>query len=271
MGNLVLSLFPGIGLLDQAFEEAGFCVVRGPDLLWGGDVKKFHPPAGRFDGVIGGPPCKGDSNLAHVSGTPGKHLRDEYKRVLSEAQPRWWVMEAVKRCDDMQPCEVLKLSPRWLGEVQSRRRFFHSNLDLAKHVDVVLFESSEFAYCVRASNTPGHGQAHYSIPDMLRLQGLPSDFFKDSPLTVRGKEEMIGNGVPLPMGRAIARAVKQALEAKRMFTCPQDDTELQQVGEERGQQKYYCTTCGRTYDPTDYDYEEWEEQFGGKHPSLESE
>jgi len=48
---LVLSLFPGIGLLDMAFEEEGFCVVRGPDLLWGGDVRRFHPPAGRVDGV----------------------------------------------------------------------------------------------------------------------------------------------------------------------------------------------------------------------------
>jgi site-specific DNA-cytosine methylase len=28
---LVLSLFPGIGLLDMAFEAHGFCVVRGPD------------------------------------------------------------------------------------------------------------------------------------------------------------------------------------------------------------------------------------------------
>ena len=34
----MLSLFPGIGLLDMAFEEEGFCVVRGPDLLWGGDI-----------------------------------------------------------------------------------------------------------------------------------------------------------------------------------------------------------------------------------------
>jgi DNA (cytosine-5)-methyltransferase 1 len=32
MSGLVLSLFPGIGLLDMAFEEEGFCVVRGPDL-----------------------------------------------------------------------------------------------------------------------------------------------------------------------------------------------------------------------------------------------
>ncbi len=56
MNDLVLSLFPGLGLLDMAFEQAGFCVVRGPDVLWGGDVRRFHPPAGRFEGVIGGRP-----------------------------------------------------------------------------------------------------------------------------------------------------------------------------------------------------------------------
>ena len=53
MRDVVLSLFPGIGLLDRAFEERGACVVRGPDLLWGGDIKGFHPPAGVFRGVIG--------------------------------------------------------------------------------------------------------------------------------------------------------------------------------------------------------------------------
>ena len=46
MKPLVLSLFPGIGLLDLAFEERGFCIERGPDLLWGGDIRRFHPPCG---------------------------------------------------------------------------------------------------------------------------------------------------------------------------------------------------------------------------------
>lgn len=55
MRDLVLSIFPGIDLLGRAFEEEGFCVVRGPDLLWGGDVRAFHPPAGVFGGVIGVP------------------------------------------------------------------------------------------------------------------------------------------------------------------------------------------------------------------------
>ena len=57
MSRLVLSLFPGIGMLDHAFELEGFCTVRGPDVLWGGDIRRFHPPAGVFDGVIGGDPC----------------------------------------------------------------------------------------------------------------------------------------------------------------------------------------------------------------------
>ena len=30
---LVLSIFPGIGMLDAAFEMDGFTVVRGPDVM----------------------------------------------------------------------------------------------------------------------------------------------------------------------------------------------------------------------------------------------
>lgn len=96
---LVLSLFPGIGLLDMAFEEEGFCVVRGPDLLWGGDVRRFHPPAGRFDGVIGGPPCQLFSIMKRLNPLAGeKHgnLIPEFERVVAEAAPVWFVMENVE-------------------------------------------------------------------------------------------------------------------------------------------------------------------------------
>jgi DNA (cytosine-5)-methyltransferase 1 len=100
MKGLVLSLFPGIGLLDMAFEEAGFSVVRGPDLLWGGDVRNFHVPAGRFDGVIGGPPCKRFSRLAHIVQANGYELAPdlipEYERIVGEAAPSWFLMENVE-------------------------------------------------------------------------------------------------------------------------------------------------------------------------------
>lgn len=54
MEIIVLSIFPGIDLLGCGFEAEGYCVVRGPDLLWGGDIRRFHVPAGRFNGIIAG-------------------------------------------------------------------------------------------------------------------------------------------------------------------------------------------------------------------------
>src|SRR5438105_9834127 len=98
-GKVVLSLFPGIGLLDMAFELEGFCVVRGPDLLWGGDIRRFHPPAGKFDGVIGGPPCQAFSRLVNIvkakGQTPKPNLIPEFVRCVEEAAPAWFVMENV--------------------------------------------------------------------------------------------------------------------------------------------------------------------------------
>jgi hypothetical protein len=96
---LVLSLFPGLGLLDMAFELEGFCVVRGPDLLWGGHIETFHPPAGKFDGVIGGPPCQMFSQMRFIQPLAGqKHgnLIPEFERVVREAAPGWFLMENVR-------------------------------------------------------------------------------------------------------------------------------------------------------------------------------
>lgn len=171
--RLVLSIFPGIDLLGMAFEEQGYCVVRGPDLLWGGDIKNFHPPAGAFEGVIGGPPCIGDSKLAALQyGHPGYSLWEEAIRVINEATPEWWVLEAVVR----KPAPyVVKLSPRYLGEQQSRRRYFHSNLNLEPYIEVSLFENPIKKLCVIASQRKGakgtvkRGIATYDFPEMCEL------------------------------------------------------------------------------------------------------
>ena len=39
--ELVLSHFPGDGLLDRAFVAAGFCVVQAPDKIIDGDIRDF--------------------------------------------------------------------------------------------------------------------------------------------------------------------------------------------------------------------------------------
>lgn len=90
---LVLSLFPGAGLLDLAFEQEGFCVVHARDRMFGGDHRRFHAPRGRFDGVIGGPPCQRFSQLANVvRAVHGDNAlaTDEiptFERIVAEAQP----------------------------------------------------------------------------------------------------------------------------------------------------------------------------------------
>lgn len=125
---LVLSLFPGIGLLDRAFEEEGFCVVRGPDLLWGGDVRRFHPPAGRFDGVIGGPPCQVHSTASVIRGTEAVDLIPEFVRCVLAAQPLWFLMENVVGAPvpDVSGYATRNtvLCDHWVGGLTMRRRRF---------------------------------------------------------------------------------------------------------------------------------------------------
>jgi DNA (cytosine-5)-methyltransferase 1 len=241
VSQLVLSLFPGIGLLDRAFEEEGFTVVRGPDLLWGGDVQRFHPLAGKFDGVIGGPPCQAWSTLVPIIRACGKRVAEdlipEYERVVGEAQPEWFVMENVSRAPTPRIAgycvDPTLLNNRWLGERQSRlHRFsFGTRAGLKLHYQLAALEDPSFAYRVTtdarqqpvrllAGGHPkrpklrhrlNHEGPVLSIEEMCELQGLPADFFAHSPFTRTAQRRMLGNAVPLPMGRALARAVKAAL------------------------------------------------------------
>jgi DNA (cytosine-5)-methyltransferase 1 len=231
---LVLSLFPGIGLLDRAFEEEGFCVVRGPDLLWGGDVRRFHPPAGRFEGVIGGPPCKRWSRLAHMVVANGYELAPdlipEFVRVVEEAQPEWFVMENVPAA----PVPHLLgygvhsqlLNNRWAGGAQHRVRrisFGHQTIGTRLHVSGEALEPAEWEHAATSHANPvpvkmgpggkvkgTAGRAPRTFAEQCRAQGLPEDFDLP-PFTSSAKFEAVGNGVPLPMGRAVARAVKAAI------------------------------------------------------------
>lgn len=228
--QLVLSLFPGIGLLDMAFEEAGFCVVRGPDLLWGGDVHSFHPPAGRFDGVIGGPPCQSHSPLMWLNRAQGispRHpdMTPEFSRVVHEASPGWFLMEnsPFVPTPDVHGFKVSRnvLNNRWLGEVQNRERVFCFGTPDGRrlHFETACFDAIDTEPAVLASEltkgkplgTRKRSPRKRSLEELAVLQGLPADFLHEAPFTVEGKCRVIGNGVPLAMGRAVAGAVKRAL------------------------------------------------------------
>jgi DNA (cytosine-5)-methyltransferase 1 len=246
--TLVLSLFPGIGLLDMAFEMEGFTVVRGPDVLWGGDVRRFHPPAGKFDGIIGGPPCQAFSRLAHMVRHTGYepkfgNLIPEFERCVREAQPVWFVMEEVP--DAPLPSVIgyatwsTLLNNRWClddnGEpaIANRlRRWTFGDKRTGQRtplmIDTVALENQRFEYAAiggssngkRKIRTGANGKTNTTMPfnsksaasfiEVCRKQGLPADFDLP-PFTVTAKCKAVGNGVPLPMGRAIAKAVKEAI------------------------------------------------------------
>lgn len=94
--GLVLSLFPGAGLLDAGFTQAGFAVVRGPDLLLGQDVRTLRLDPNYFDGIIGGPPCQDFSRARRRPPTGhGVAMLTEFGRLITEAQPAWWLLENV--------------------------------------------------------------------------------------------------------------------------------------------------------------------------------
>jgi DNA (cytosine-5)-methyltransferase 1 len=246
VSDLVLSLFPGIGLLDMAFEAEGFCVVRGPDLLWGGDVRTFHPPSGRFDGVIGGPPCQRWSRLAnivravHGEASLAPDLIPEFRRVVQEAEPTWFLMENVPGAPAPETGyqeESLLANNRWTGADQNReRRFtFGTREGRRLHPEWAALLSPRWEPAVTSSaggrrasiaiggsgkpkgnqgRSPEARLKNRTFAEECALQGLPADFLADAPFTASAKRVVVGNGVPLPMGRAIARAVKAALSQR---------------------------------------------------------
>lgn len=241
--QLVLSLFPGIGLLDRAFEEEGFCIVRGPDLLWGGDIKSFHPPAGKFDGVIGGDPCPAHSVMRRFVEANGLKIADdlssEFERILTLARPTWFLRENVigarplfaREYHNHQQFE--RVRDVWCGGHTRRYREFQFGCrTMARpfQIETLALHLTEPENTVLASGGAPDGwvptERHKAtrkgksvlgfktesfLKKAIRLQGLPVDFLAKAPFTVAGKIKVVGNGVPLPMGRAVAKAVKRAL------------------------------------------------------------
>lgn len=298
---MILSCFPGVGLLDMAFEQEGFCVVRGPDVIFGGDIRLFHPPAGKFDGVIGGPPCQAFSQLRHLVKANGctpkfGNLIPEFERCVLDAAPLWFLMENVPQAPTpavpgygvksfILDNSMLDGGDGWGLEQRRVRRFSFGMRDrevpnLMNWIDLATFvlpdaagsglsqpvDNSQEAKRRVPAGDGGHADpnesltaarrtrkqavlgdpnpvlvkiggsgkikktairtgtvigsdggksgrmSRYRFAEACRLQGLPEDFLKDAPFTAEGKLKAVANGVALPTGRAIARAIKCALE-----------------------------------------------------------
>ncbi|MGZ8152461.1 MAG: DNA cytosine methyltransferase [Methylovulum sp.] len=214
---LVLSLFPGIGLLDRGFEDCGFCVVRGPDLIWGGDIRKFTVMSGKFDGIIAGPPCQ-DFSKARRSDPSGNGLEmlEEFKRVVIEANPVWWLAENVPGVPDIQidgySWQRLDLNAVDFGSKQRRLR----------HIQFGSRDGTQLMIERPGSNKNGEPTVTANdvrpVTELAILQGLPDGF--DIPAFTRVQlARAIGNGVPYPIALALAESVKCRRDWGRLCEC----------------------------------------------------
>jgi DNA (cytosine-5)-methyltransferase 1 len=226
--QLVLSLFPGIGLFDRGFEASGFCVVRGPDTLWGGDVRKFHAQRGHFTGIIGGPPCQNFSTAnRNRDFAAGMELVNEYLRIVTELEPEWWLMENVAGSPDVEldgyRVQRFTLNASHVGSEQHRLRKFHFGHRPGTRELVIarpgLSQPAATQPTCMASEARRAGRRSWA--EFCRLQGLPDGF--DLPgFTVAAKYRAVGNGVPYPLALALSKAITsrdRAVTPHRLCEC----------------------------------------------------
>jgi DNA (cytosine-5)-methyltransferase 1 len=219
MTELVLSLFPGIGLLDRAFAAAGFCIVQAADKITGGDVREFHGVPGLINGIVAGPPCQGFSvanshrkKADHASVKNSREMLQHTCRIIVECRPEWFLIENVPCVPDVRidgyTVQRIPITHLECGGVQLRSRHVQFG-SLHGHI----IRPARVNDCTRnrkkgrpAKAVTTKTERWKDFTDVCRRQDL------DQPIELNGwtrsaKVKAVANGVPLRIGRALAAAV----------------------------------------------------------------
>jgi len=239
--GLVLSVFEGIDILGMGFQDAGWCVVKGGDPIFGQrGVEWLHPPAGAFEGIIGGPPCQFAAVSHNLSGDKDKHenLIPEFERIVREAQPEWFLMENVTPAPlpHIEGYHIVdhKIYAWEMGNPQRRYRRFTFGSKPPVQIfwpsgakpprgEMTLLNNGDVPISVKYVNgKPGNvrtdmpkgfdtDKPSFTLEDYRYGFGLPDDW--DAEVLLKGgKFKVMGNGVPLQVSRALANAVKMATQ-----------------------------------------------------------
>ncbi|WP_164969693.1 DNA cytosine methyltransferase [Arcobacter sp. F2176] len=207
MNYLTLSIFSGLDLLGQAFQNNGFCVVSAGDIQWGKDIRQFKPIKNIFGGVVGGPPCQDFSGLNRNPKNYSLEMLQEFKRIVLESSCDWALLENVKGVPDL--------------DIEG---YYHQRIDINQgwYSDTSRLRHIQF-YCKKEfylniprgqmkniNNTCALASDNRSYKELLKLQGLPQDFNLDS-FTLKGKKKLVGNAVPFVIGDVLAKEVKRVM------------------------------------------------------------
>lgn len=196
------------------------------DIILGQDIRDFSGMKGKFDGVIGGSPCQDFSNARRTPPTGyGLEMIEEFKRVVSECQPKFFLLENVPNVPKIkiEGYEVQRffLNANETGSKQNRNRYFQfgTKEGLLLHVErqprPLVSEP-----CAMASE--GNKSERRNWADFCALQGIHQPF--DLPdLTQAAAYKVVGNAVTLNVSSTLAKAVKKAFEnpvyMKDVKTC----------------------------------------------------
>jgi DNA (cytosine-5)-methyltransferase 1 len=242
--QLVLSLFSGIGLLDRAFKEAGFCVVSAGDLILGQDIRDFTGVKNKFDGIIAGSPCQ-DFSLANrdrpvLENSYGLDMTKEFIRIVTECEPMWALLENVPQIPNVTipgyNHQRIDINQAWFEDIYRLRhiQFFHKSSVTLQIERKVIDRSRKLESCALASD-------HRSFKDLVRLQGLEDDFDLPS-FNVAGKKRAVGNGVPLSIGRVLAKEVLSVTQQQTFSKTPQGKCDILNVTERQKKVSYKLHT-----------------------------
>ncbi len=247
MPGPILSLFPGIGLLERPFSDAGFTIFRGPDPLWGQHIEPYHVPAGIIWGIIAGPPCQDFSAARRSAPTGhGRTMLDHAARVIQEARPAWYLIENVPRVPD---CRIpgyhwqrLPIDQAWFTNV-SRPRVIQYGYTSGGPLQIPARPPHKHPHPAVTAHDPR------TLAEVRRLMGLP-DSFQLPAFTTAAAKAAIGNGVPACIATALALAV---IAAHGMTQPPHVDQHAEQIprrycpchcgAEVTGPRTYATTAC----------------------------
>ena len=219
--QLILSLCSGIGLLDKAFKEQGFCVVSAGDIILGShyDIRDFAAVKNKFDGIIGGTPCQDFSTLKRdrpgLENSYSYEMILEFKRIVLEANPTWWLLENVAGVPNIEidgySHQRLDINQSWFEDV-TRLRHIQFGHKENKYLQIERNVTNRYEKTVIAPGQIKQSCAlandNRSFKELCKLQGLEDNFDLTS-FNVQGKKRAVGNGVPLSIGRALAKAVTE--------------------------------------------------------------
>jgi DNA (cytosine-5)-methyltransferase 1 len=147
-------------------------------------------------------------------------MLSEFARVVTEAQPAWWLMENVPGVPDLHisgyvvqrfNCYAVEF-----GVWQKRNRSFQ--FGSRDGVPLCLPRGSQ-SHPGRRANTVLARDSRPKFSRLVKLQGLP-DWFDLPGLSRTAKIRAVGNGVPVPMARGVAESIRdRGVTDLRLCVC----------------------------------------------------